>query len=82
MKHRLFRWSSGLSLALFQAPMVMAQEWALDLTPIENADWTPARAAHLLERAGFGGTPEEIAHLAAMTPEKAVAYGVRFEGAP
>ena len=35
--------------------MVMAQEWALDLTPIENADWTPARAAHLLERAGFGG---------------------------
>jgi Protein of unknown function (DUF1800) len=82
MKHSLFRWLSGLSLVLFWGPMVMAQEWALDLTPIENAEWTPARAAHLLERAGFGGTPEEIAHLAAMTPEQAVAYVVRFEGAP
>jgi len=35
-------------------------EWIGDLTPISAADWTFERAAHLLERAGFGGTPEDI----------------------
>ncbi|MGH8631733.1 MAG: DUF1800 domain-containing protein, partial [Burkholderiales bacterium] len=47
-------------------------QWKGDLSPIGASDWTPARAAHLLERAGFGGTPEEIAQFAAMTPEEAV----------
>ena len=47
-------------------------EWANDLSPIAAADWNGERAAHLLERAGFGGTPEEIARLAAMTPQQAV----------
>jgi len=46
--------------------------WKEDLSPIAASDWTPARAAHLLERAGFGATPEEIARFAAMTPEQAV----------
>ena len=46
--------------------------WADDLSPISPRDWTPARAAHLLERAGFGGTPEEVARLAKMTPAQAV----------
>ncbi|HET9831899.1 MAG TPA: hypothetical protein VFP91_09325, partial [Vicinamibacterales bacterium] len=35
-----------------------------DLSPISPADWNRQRAAHLLERAGFGGTPEDIAKLA------------------
>src|SRR5215475_8281646 len=48
-------------------------DWANDLRPIGPSDWSYERAAHLLERAGFGGTPEEIARLAAMTPERAVA---------
>ena len=39
--------------------------WVEDLTPIGDADWNYARARHLLDRAGFGGTPEEIARLAA-----------------
>ena len=39
---------------------------------------TTSRAAHLLERAGFGGTPEEIARLAAMTPRQAVDSPRRF----
>src|SRR5258708_5088912 len=46
--------------------------WAGDLTPIARSDWSRNRAAHLLERAGFGGTPEEVDRLAAMTPEAAV----------
>src|SRR5262245_27514798 len=47
--------------------------WVDDLSAIAPADWNYWRAAHLLERAGFGGTPEDIARLAAMTPEQAVA---------
>jgi hypothetical protein len=58
----------------------MAQTgWTNDLRPIGPADWNYERAAHLLERAGFGGTPEEIERLAAMTPADAVAYFVNFE---
>ncbi len=61
-------------LALFLTPFTIsaADDWAGDLTPIGPKDWNPQRAAHLLERAGFGGTPEEIAQLAAMTPQAAV----------
>ena len=51
-----------------------------DLAPISSGDWNYNAAAHLLERAGFGGTPEEIDALAGMTPAKAVARLVRFEG--
>src|SRR5437867_9667866 len=40
--------------------------WTNDLTPIAATDWNYERAAHLLGRAGFGGTPEEIGRLAVM----------------
>src|SRR5438477_9608690 len=53
--------------------------WSDDLTPIAASDWNDARAAHLIERAGFGGTPEDIARLAAMTPQQAVDSLVNFE---
>ena len=46
--------------------------WKGDLTPIRVADWDYDRAEHLLDRAGFSGTPEEIRTLAEMTPEQAV----------
>jgi uncharacterized protein (DUF1800 family) len=42
------------------------------LAPINASDWTVDRAAHLLRRAGFGGTPSEILALAAMSPTEAV----------
>jgi Protein of unknown function (DUF1800) len=47
--------------------------WADDLSGVASADWSYDFAGQLLERAGFGGTPEEIARLAEMTPEQAVA---------
>lgn len=61
-------------LALLFAPLacVAAADWSGDLTPIGQEDWNTERAAHLLERAGFGGTPEDIAQFAAMTPDAAV----------
>src|SRR5712671_5874242 len=53
--------------------------WADDLSSISVKDWNVERAAHLLERAGFGGTPEEIARLAGMTPQQAVDWLVDYE---
>ena len=55
------------------------ESWVNDLTPISQADWSYQRAAHLLERAGFGGTPAEIKKLAAMTPQEAVDLLVDFQ---
>ena len=49
------------------------------LEPLPASEWSYDRAAHLLERAGFGGTPEEIARFAAMTPEAAVDLIVNYE---
>ena len=57
----------------------MADGWEEDLSPIGASEWTPERARHLLDRAGFGGPPEEAVRLAAMSPEAAVASFVDFE---
>ena len=53
--------------------------WQDDLTPITGTDWNYDSAAHLLERAGFGGTPDDIAALASMTPDAAVRSLVYFD---
>ena len=53
--------------------------WKGDLTPIVAADWNYDRAEHLLGRAGFSGTPEEIQRLADMTPEAAVRSLVLYD---
>ena len=53
--------------------------WRNDLTPVAASDWNDDFAAHLLERAGFGGTPEEIEALARLTPAEAVRRLVYFQ---
>ncbi len=86
MVRGLVRLASVISLALsLVIPCAIAQTagpaaWQNDLTPISAADWNSGFAAHLLERAGFGGTPDDIAALAKLTPRQAVARLVRFEG--
>ena len=50
-----------------------------DLSPIATKDWNADRAAHLLGRAGFGGSPEDVAKLASMTPAQAVRSLVYFD---
>ncbi|HXC99169.1 MAG TPA: DUF1800 domain-containing protein [Verrucomicrobiae bacterium] len=52
------------------------------LKPIENSKWDFSTAAHLLNRAGFGGTPEDIERLAALTPEQAVLSLINYEQIP
>ena len=74
-----------VALVTVAAAMAAAQTagpaaWQNDLTPIGPADWNYDFAAHLLERAGFGGTPDEIQALAKMTPAQAIARLVRFQG--
>jgi hypothetical protein len=52
-------------------PGAGADAWVGDLSPIAAADWNYQRAAHLIERAGFGETPERIARLAGLKPQQA-----------
>ena len=73
----------GVLAQLFAAsrPVASASHaaWQDDLTPIGSSDWNYDSAAHLLERAGFGGTPEEIQAFSKLSPDQAVARLVRFE---
>jgi uncharacterized protein (DUF1800 family) len=59
--------------------MTSKDGWVNDLDPIQPADWDRARAKHLLNRAGFGGTPEDIDRLAALTPVEAVRRIIDYE---
>ena len=49
------------------------------LKPLPAEKWNEAAAAHLYNRAGFGGTPDEIRTLAGKTPDEAVAFFVDFD---
>ncbi|MGN6644443.1 MAG: DUF1800 family protein, partial [Verrucomicrobiota bacterium] len=52
------------------------------LKPIDSAQWNSTTAAHLINRAGFGGPPREIAKLVTLGPEKAVASLIDYEKIP
>src|SRR5271170_3280478 len=52
------------------------------LKPLPEKDWNYAMAAHLLNRAGFGGTPAEIQKLADLGPDKAVSFLIDYELIP
>jgi len=52
------------------------------LKPISSTDWDYAKAAHLLNRAGFGGPPAEIQALADLGLDGAVARLVDYEKIP
>ena len=62
--------------------LTAAADPAGDLSPLAAADWDSAKAAHLLERAAFGGTPSEITTFATLSPRAAVRRLVYFEGVP
>lgn len=50
--------------------------------PSAGNPWNRAKAAHLLNRGGFGGTPEEVARLASMRIEAAVEDLLTYEQVP
>ncbi len=66
---------TGVAAVAHAAPA----SWIDNLEPLPAAQWSRMRAAHLLERAGFGGTPAEVAQLAAMSPRQAVLTLVRYQ---
>jgi len=82
MKKLVLVWMLSLSACWSTAQATDEAAWAGDLSPIGAADWNREKARHLLERAGFGGTPEEVDALAALSPQAAVRRLVYFQGAP
>jgi uncharacterized protein (DUF1800 family) len=52
------------------------------LKPLSSDRWNFATAAHLLNRAGFGGPPAEIQKLADLGPDQAVALLLDYEKIP
>jgi Protein of unknown function (DUF1800) len=79
---RKFRCVTALALLLVQPVVYSDEPTPGNLSPLPATAWNRARAAHLLERAGFGGTPSEVVTFAALTPQAAVRRLVYFEGAP
>jgi uncharacterized protein (DUF1800 family) len=83
MARRPGRWLLSAWLCASLAAVAVADtpaNWTGDLTPISSSEWTYDRAAHLMDRAGFGATPEEIERLARLTPQQAVDRLVDYEG--
>ena len=69
-----------LATAALGAPVDSAgHAWIGDLAPLAEADFGYEQAAHLLERAGFGGTPAEIEELVSLGLQGAVSRLVDYE---
>ncbi|HTH50136.1 MAG TPA: DUF1800 domain-containing protein [Candidatus Limnocylindria bacterium] len=51
------------------------------LKPLSSEQWNFTSAAHLLNRAGFGGTPTEIERLVALSPSAAVTHLTSYDDA-
>src|ERR1700733_11672953 len=49
------------------------------LEPLPSSQWNTATAAHLMNRAGFGGSPEDIENLRLMGLSRAVSWFVDYE---
>lgn len=59
-----------------------ADDRSSSLDPLPESQWDRASAAHLLRRAGFGGTPEEVDRLHAMGLNGAVDWLVDYRTIP
>lgn len=69
--------SAALTKALDTAALAHAAAIG-GLKPITSDQWDYAKARHLLLRAGFGGSPEEVQKLVDMGPHRAVDYLVQY----
>jgi len=67
-----------LLLGLLVLPAAAAPGSPLD--PLPAAEWTPAAAGHLLRRAGFGGSPEQVRALHALGLDGALDALLGWEG--
>jgi uncharacterized protein (DUF1800 family) len=78
---RIWHWLlAGVVLhAAATSPSAAADPAETSLEPLPAKQWDRAAAAHLLRRAGFGGTPAEIDKLVALGPVEAVNYLVDYD---
>jgi hypothetical protein len=72
-----------ISILFFSVPFhvlaIETNDWKSNTDPISQEDWTISKASHLIGRAGFGGTPEEIEYIFKLGLIKAVEYIVNYE---
>jgi hypothetical protein len=72
-----------ISILFFSVPFhvlaIETNDWKSNIDPISQEDWTISKASHLIGRAGFGGTPEEIEYIFKLGLIKAVEYIVNYE---
>ena len=81
MRKHIFRiWFTALCLLTACISNGDILDLSGDLRSLPITMWDREKAAHLLERAGFGSTPEEIDAFANMSMQEAVARLVRFSG--
>ena len=52
------------------------------LEPLPHSEWNTATAAHLMNRAGFGGSPQDIESLRQLGLDKAVSWFVDYDRVP
>lgn len=71
--------SAALATLISLTALAAPAGWQDDLSPIAESDWSRARAMHLLERTGFGPTPEEIDRFVRLPPRQAVRQLVRYQ---
>lgn len=72
---------TALNAALEKLAVAKAAAYG-GLAPLPRAAWDYAKARHLLARAGFGGTPDEVAKLHAMGLHGAVEHLLNFRNHP
>ncbi|MDR7483177.1 MAG: DUF1800 domain-containing protein [Armatimonadota bacterium] len=60
----------------------MAEHSLARFVPSTSHRWDRAKAAHLLNRAGFGGRPEEVDHVLRLGPEAAVEELLNYDRIP
>ena len=81
MHSHLWRWP--LSVLRYSAFLLMSgSAFCAPLPALDDTAWSYDKARHLLERAGFGGTPAEVAGIHQMGLHGAVDYLVNFVDAP
>jgi uncharacterized protein (DUF1800 family) len=80
-EHAVTEKETAIRAAMAKAAVVRANADG-GLKPIAESGWDYAKARHLLYRAGFGGTPDEVNRLVAMGPHRAVEYLVYYHRRP
>lgn len=71
-----------VAYALVAAAMADDRAGNCSLKPLAKTDWSAAAAEHLLARAGFGGSPEQVERLTNMGLDEAVSYLVDYADLP